>query len=153
MIPVRPIWIVAVVCALAGPGKTQATGAADVVVVIDNSASMRRNDPHSLMHDVVRNFASLLGTDSRIGVVVFDKTSRLPMELLSASAPEYRSQLENAIRSIDYRGQLTDIPGAVEKALYELSIHGRPKARRVIVLLTDGYVDVGDSARDRDRRC
>ncbi|MFC1859895.1 FHA domain-containing protein, partial [Thermodesulfobacteriota bacterium] len=43
---------------------------------------------------------------------------------------------------------LSNIPVAIEKALYELKINGHVDARKVIILLTDGIVDTGEKAQN-----
>ena len=56
-----------------------------------------------------------------------------------------------SLEKINYRGRLSDSPGAVERAIYELKTKGRPDACKVIVLLSDGIVDTGQKSRDLER--
>ena len=123
----------------------------DVVLALDNSGSMKRNDPDRVMGPVVSAFAARLPQDTRLGIVVFDKTAGLALTLSSVSEPGFTEKIEHALERVNYRGQWTDIPGAVERSLYELREHGRPASHRVIVLFTDGFVDLGDPARNRSR--
>ena len=49
----------------------------DKVLVIDNSGSMKKNDPQFLARDFVRNFIDNQGNNTRFGMVLFDETTRL----------------------------------------------------------------------------
>jgi hypothetical protein len=60
----------------------------DVVLVLDNFGSMRKNDPRSLMHEVVTAFASRLSADSRLGTVVFDQAVNLGLALTAADTTD-----------------------------------------------------------------
>ena len=123
----------------------------DVVLALDNSGSMKKNDPEKLMNPAVLAFAARLPQDTRLGIVVFDTASRLALELSPVSAAGFTERTQRALDRVDYRGQWTDIPSAVERSLYELREHGQPASRRVVVLFTDGFVDLGDPARNRSR--
>lgn len=116
----------------------------DVVVLLDNSGSMRENDPDRLLKPAVIELIQRLPEDLRISVVSFDSE---PKALIGLS--DRRVDLERALESIQYQGQLTDTPAAVERALYELRSRGRASASRNILLITDGIVDLGDVAASR----
>jgi pSer/pThr/pTyr-binding forkhead associated (FHA) protein len=45
----------------------------------------------------------------------------------------------------------TNIPAAVERSIYELREDGRPNSRKLIVLMTDGILNLEDSAREVER--
>jgi von Willebrand factor type A domain/FHA domain len=123
----------------------------DVVTVLDISGSMKKNDPQLLLREVVSSFASRLAPDSRLGIVLFAETAEVTLGLTAANAPDFTAQVAKSLERIDYRGRRTDIPAGVERALYELRTHGRPAAQRLIILLTDGLVDVGNPAKDVER--
>jgi Mg-chelatase subunit ChlD len=123
----------------------------DVVLVLDNSASMRRNDPQAFMSKVVRGFATKLPSDARLGIVLFDDRADIAMPLTNVGTDGFASQTDAALGRVTYRGQHTDTPAGVERALYVLRTTGRPEAHRIAVLLTDGIVDVGSEARSLER--
>jgi hypothetical protein len=121
------------------------------MVVLDNSGSMKRNDPDALMRPVVSSFVSRLSPEVRLGIVVFDQRVNLALELTGVGTPRFLDKVNVGLSRVDYSGALTDLPAAIERAIYELRLHGRPGAIPVIVFLTDGLVDVGDAAKDRER--
>ena len=132
-------------------GQETAGVAVDVILALDNSGSMKKNDPRSLMRHVVSDFASRLSPNSQLGIVRFDKDAQLVMSLTPVNASASQELVTKTLRRIDYSGQRTDIPGGVERAIYELREHGRPNAQRIVVLFTDGIVDLGDPAKDLER--
>jgi pSer/pThr/pTyr-binding forkhead associated (FHA) protein/Mg-chelatase subunit ChlD len=121
----------------------------DIVIVLDNSGSMKSNDPDFLTRTVVMNFVESLGESSRLGMVVFAGEASLVNPLSHVADASSRSGFVNSLKQVDYRGKLTNSPAGIEKAIYELKANGRPGARKLIVFLTDGIVDTGDKTSDR----
>lgn len=133
----------AAVCRAAAP-----SGLLDVVFVIDNSGSMRKNDPRFLTPKTVRSFLQQLSADARVGMVLFDQRARLLLPLSDLSDPASRKKFDESLDAVDYRGKFTDSAAGIERAAYELKTNGRPDARQSIVFLTDGIVDTGDRRKD-----
>lgn len=137
-------WAAALLLALAA---APAQAARDVLLVLDNSGSMRRNDPARLAAPAVAEFIRSQPRDTRVGIVLFDTAPTLALKLMPAELAA-EGDAAAALKRFDYRGRLTQTAGAVERALYELRSEGRPGAARAIVLVTDGLIDTGDKARD-----
>ena len=131
--------------------QTASSGPLDVMVVLDNSGSMKKNDPGALMGKAVSAFAGDLPADSRMGIVIFDQGVRPALALTAGGTAKFEAQVAQGLRGINYRGQWTDIPGGVERALYELREQGRPQAQRALILFTDGVVETGNAATDMER--
>lgn len=142
--------------AWAQPSPAAAAPAAglDLVFVLDNSGSMRQNDPQFLTRAVVSEFiaAENLPKDMRVGVVVFGDRADLVMPLSPLNELTNRQRLKASLERLDYSAKLTDTAAAIERALYELSHDGRADAERAIVLMTDGIIDLGDRAKDAERK-
>ena len=119
----------------------------DIVLVLDNSGSMRKNDPNFLTSIAVRAFIEGLDDDYHVGIVAFDEHATVlkPLAALDAS---HRAALLASLSSINYRGLLTNSPAAIETSIYELRTKGRPGAEKSIIFMTDGIVDVAPEGAD-----
>jgi hypothetical protein len=136
---------------LGSPSRPQDIGQQDIIIALDNSGSMRRNDPQSLMGTSVLAFARDLPTGTRLGVIVFDAQALVALQLTPVGTPAFWNELQRTLSTIHYTGQRTDIASAVELSIYELRQNRRPRARASIVLFTDGILDTGSPTRDAER--
>ena len=135
---------------LAQPEPTPpAALARDIVLVLDNSGSMRENDPATLIRQAVATFVERMDPDTHIGMVFFDSDARevLPLTRLGDTTAE---ALNQKLDGLDYRGRRTNLAAALERAIYSLKQQGRAEASRSVVFLTDGVIDMADRAKDRD---
>ena len=126
-----------------------ALAARDVVLVLDNSGSMRANDPARLAAPAVMEFIRGQPSNTRVAIVLFTADATLALPLMPAEVAA-DGEAENALRKFNYRGAWTQIAAGVERGLYELRNDGRPEATRAIVLMTDGVIDTGDALHDRE---
>ncbi|MBI2818237.1 MAG: VWA domain-containing protein [Acidobacteria bacterium] len=122
----------------------------DIVLVLDNSGSMKKNDPQALMREAVYGFASRLSAESRLGIILFDQNVSPILPLTDAATPEFQSRLAESLNRLDYGGRLTDLPAGAERAIYSLR-DSRPQAQKVVVLFTDGIVETGNPQKDLER--
>ncbi|MGH8589928.1 MAG: VWA domain-containing protein, partial [Gammaproteobacteria bacterium] len=123
--------------------------ARDIVLALDNSGSMRQNDPAALTRQAVATFVGQMDPDTHIGMVFFDGDARevLPLTRLGDTTAE---ALNQKLDGLDYRGQRTNLAAALERVIYSLKQQGRAEASRSVVFLTDGVIDMGDRTKDRD---
>jgi len=123
----------------------------DIVFVLDNSGSMRNNDPNFITREVVTNFVSDLGERARLGMVIFDENAELIEPLTSLDNSEIRASFLKGLDLIDFRGKFTNSPAGIERAVYELKTNGRRDAEKIIIFLTDGIVDTGNKNQDLEK--
>lgn len=122
----------------------------DVVLVLDNSGSMKKNDPNFLTSEAVREFISGQDRSTRIAIIIFDQDVDVEVQLTPISM-ETREKVLESLKKINYRGLFTDSPSAIERAIYELKNNDRPEAQKVIIFMTDGIVDTGKPEADLER--
>jgi uncharacterized protein YegL len=122
----------------------------DIVLMIDNSGSMRRNDPHFLTKKAVTRFVENLSGDIQVAVLIFDYdiNMTLPLTIVNQTT---KDTILSSTEKIDFRGLFTRIPSAMERAIYELKMNGRDDSQKTIIFITDGIVDTGDKTRDADK--
>ena len=123
----------------------------DIVLVLDNSGSMKHNDPQLLTREVVTNFVNGLGENARLGMVIFDQEAVLAEALGGVTDPKKKAKFLKSLDDVNYKGQFTNSPAAIERAVYELKTHSRKDAQKVIIFLTDGIVDTGDKGQDLEK--
>lgn len=122
----------------------------DIVIMIDNSGSMKKGDPHFLTKYAIEEFVKKLSDNTQIAVLIFDHRVNLAVPLTTVTESTYEEILAS-FYYIDYDGMLTNIPAAMERAIYELKNKGREGSQKSIIFITDGIVDTGDKIRDRDK--
>ncbi len=122
----------------------------DIILVLDNSGSMKQNDPNFLTSQAVSEFINALDDSTRVAIIIFDQNVNLALPFTLVSSGSKASILER-LDLINYRGQFTDSPNAIERAIYELKNDARENARKIIVFLTDGIVDTGNAAADQEK--
>lgn len=133
--------VVAVVAAMVVVGHAEARPTPTrTVLVFDNSGSMRKNDPHRLAQAAAMLYVQLAKKGDEIGLVVFGDRARVAVPLTPFSSA--RMRLSHPLAGLRLDAATTDIGAALETALRTL---GPPKAGAsdVVVLLTDGRVDLG----------
>ncbi len=135
----------------AAPRGAAAGSGLDLLLVLDNSGSMKQNDPQFLTRAVVTEFVSSkrLPPDTRVGVVMFADNATMTMPLTPIG--DAGQPLQASLAKLDYSGRLTDTAAAIERALYELKHQARTDADKAIVLMTDGIIDTGSPAKDAER--
>lgn len=104
----------------------------DVILAIDNSASLRMNDPNREIIYSSKLFIDTLDPNyDRVGIVNWSDYPRdiLP---LTSNMTEAKASLDNSVQSGD-----TCIGAALE-ASWNLLKSARPSAKKVIILLSDG---------------
>lgn len=122
----------------------------DVILVLDNSGSMKKNDPQFLTKQAVTEFINKLDESTRVAIIIFDQDVRMAVPLTEITSASRQGLLDSLLK-INYRGLYTNSPAAIESAIYDLKNNGREEARKIIVFMTDGIVDTGNVDRDLEK--
>jgi hypothetical protein len=132
---------------IAVPFAASAVAEQAVVLIIDNSGSMKKNDPRSLTKQAVTQFIQDVSPGTQVALILFDKEAKTlaPLTPIDEST---RLDLLTHLSQINFRGPLTNSGEALAQGLEELKKHGQSAAEQYIVFLTDGIIDTGDVARD-----
>ena len=121
----------------------------DNVLLLDTSASMLTTDLGNRRMAAIHMFISLLGDEDRLAVISFDTTARLLSGFRSLH-PLEKETLEKQIAGMGQpNGIFTNLHDPVEKALELLLKEKRQDALPLVIMLTDGRMDVGDVHEDK----
>jgi len=126
----------------------------DTVVLMDSSGSMKQTDPKQLRKPAAKLFISLLGKQDRLSVVSFSSKA-WPITFLTQLKDE--KQLKKALRATDkisHKGMHTNIHSALSKGIEFLKESDQLNREPIIILMSDGQMDVGNkkqSARLRQQ--
>ena len=106
----------------------------DMMLVLDTSESLRRNDPNDFRSAGAIGLVESLSpkSDTQIGVVAFNSKSELALPLTSD-----RGEAIDALGEMQRSGG-TNLAAGIITALAELEANGRPGSSRVVMLFTDG---------------
>ncbi len=132
------------------PIKIMPQRSSEIMFVLDNSGSMKKNDPDRITKVVVTNFIKNAVNGSRIGMVIFGKDARILEPITEITESITRIKLINSLEQLDYQGQLTNTPAGIERAIYALKTSKEKNVEKAIILLTDGIIDTGDKTRDAE---
>ncbi len=139
-------FLMLVLASLSGYGYADETGGIDVILVMDSSGSMKKTDPMTLRIPAARLFLSLLGKHDRASVVSFSDKGYPLTQLMKIDGNDER--LYDAVGRISSRGIYTNIHDALLKGFDVLRANWLRDRKKIIVLMSDGKMDVGDPAKD-----
>jgi len=133
---------------MAWSNSTLAKDKVDIVLLLDTSASMKTTDPNHYRFAAIRMFLSLLNEEDRIAVLSFDVVSQHLSDFVSLNPMEK----EQLIKQIEEKGQVygpyTNLQDPLARALDEMKAR-RLDAQPLVILLTDGKMDVGNADLDK----
>ncbi len=130
----------------------QKNGSTEIMLVMDESGSMKANDPERSRIRAAQLFIGLLPGTARVGLVRFSTDADTVLPLISLDDPQNRDRLRQAIEGLGQGGQWTDMARGVDLALYNMN--SGPGPERYVLLFTDGEVDLaeGEAAEQESRR-
>ena len=116
----------------------------DLVLLIDESGSMKKNDPDNMRVEAAKLFVDLinvLGKGSRVSIVGFGENTNIYIPLTEISGNE--DDIKNSINAIKSNQSLTDMKGAL--IVVKSMLDERQKQNKTaVIFLTDGKLDIND---------
>ena len=124
----------------------------DTVVIMDSSGSMKQTDPKQLRKPAAKLFISLLGEQDKLSVVSFSSQA-WPITFLTQLNKQ--RNINNALRATDkvsHKGIHTNIHSAISKGIELLKNSDQLNREPIIILMSDGQMDVGNKAKSAQLR-
>ena len=115
----------------------------DLMLLLDESGSMKQTDPQGARRDAARLFLMLCNENHRVGLAGFATGVRLLEEIGPVEPGKRRDRMLRQIKGVRSTGRYTDIEEVLRQALAELKRDGRSDHPRAVLLMTDGKVDLG----------
>lgn len=140
----NPLVILALFCACPYSANAVAQTGVDAVLVMDSSGSMVNTDPRRLRVPAARIFMSLLREQDRIGLISFSDNG-YPVLHLTAPGADNNARILAAADKISSKGAYTNLYAALAKGVEMLDRQGRQDHEKLLVLMSDGKMDVGDT--------
>lgn len=118
----------------------------EIHLVVDVSASLKRTDPQNLRINAIKMFNYLSNQKVKMSLSVFAKDYKeiIPLQLVT---PHYEQLFLDKIKDINANGSWTNIDGALNEADKSWG-----KGKRIIILLTDGQLDLGSDQLNTQSR-
>jgi len=117
----------------------------DVVVIMDSSGSMKKTDPQELRKPAAKIFITLLGEQDRLSVMSFSDNAYPITYLTQLDSEINKDKSLGATDRVSSKGIHTNIYAAIKRGM-EMLIEEKSSAREsILVLMSDGKLDVGDS--------
>lgn len=126
--------------------EEQAAGV-DAVLIMDSSGSMAKNDPKKLRVPAAKMFMSLLRENDRVGLISFSDDG-YPVLRPTAPLPGKMSRILGSADKVSSKGVYTNIHAALEKGITMLDRYGKDGQEKMLILMSDGKMDVGNSKED-----
>ena len=119
----------------------------DAVLLMDSSGSMHKNDPKKLRVPAAKLFMSLLGKEDRVGLVSFSDAG-YPVLHLTHLDGDMQDKALAATDRVSSKGIYTNLYAALLKGREMLEKEGDPDREKIMILMSDGRMDVGDDFED-----
>jgi len=129
-----PVMIALIACLL----SNVAFAGHEVIMLIDTSGSMQKNDPLNLRKPALRLAAQMIPTGSKAGIWLFDAENQQVMAFGEVDA-DWKAKTVRNLDQVHSKGQLTNIEDAITESMRAFSADAQSKS---IILLTDGQVDI-----------
>lgn len=119
-------------------GKADGETAADIVVVLDLSGSMKSNGGEERFGSFFQWVDTFVTSADRVGVVGMGHGAKL----IAPLTPKEQFSFEEYTKKLEERAKFTDVAAGLENAYYELKTNSAPNATKVILLLSDAQIDM-----------
>lgn len=134
---------------LVGAEETK-TPSLDLMLVVDDTVSMQRNDPNHIATVALQQFASQIPSQgSRVGMATYDDDIMTSQPVLEVDDEQDKEQLRQyAQNGLTQNGHYTDLPKALDYAVEQLQALPEGDSPQAIIAVSDGE---NDFATDADK--
>lgn len=120
------------------------------LIVFDVSGSMRQSDPNRLSVAAAQLFGNLSGAGDAVGLAAFSDRADLLIPVAANQDAKARDALQSSLKKLAFNGQTTDLAAALDAGLAAFPDAADNAHRRMVLLLTDGALDLGKDRKDQE---
>ncbi len=114
----------------------------DIVLVIDNSGSMRETDPKDERYQAAKSLIGQMDSDKRVAVIEFSDGAQLIQPFVAVKDNATKSQVYMTIDSLETSDGGTDIARALEESMKHINDYKEISRGTMVILLSDGFSDM-----------
>lgn len=118
----------------------------DIVLIIDNSGSMKDTDPNQDRYTAAKNLINRMDEDNRVSVMVFDHATTLLQPFTRVKNQEAKDEIIAEIDSLTTTDGGTDISLALEDTMTHIQESHDAARSAMVIMLSDGFSET-DHAR------
>lgn len=122
------------------------TTAFDLMLVVDDTGSMKNNDKHEVAQAALQSFMDIIpDTGSRVGIATFDDGIMTSQPIIEIDTDEDREIIKKfAQTELTREGLYTDLPTALYFAVQQLQNIPQRDSPQAIIALSDGDNDLSN---------
>lgn len=128
----------------------EAEQSVQAVIVFDVSGSMRQSDPKRLSVAAAQLFGNLSKPSDVVGLATFSDSATTLIPIDAPEAAGVREALQRKLTTLKFNGQTTDLASALAAGLAAFPEQDDAAHRRLVLLLTDGALDLGKNAEEKE---
>ncbi|MNO96720.1 von Willebrand factor type A domain protein [compost metagenome] len=114
----------------------------DIVLVIDNSGSMRETDPNNSRYEAAKSLISSMDSDKRVAVIEFDHEARLIQPFVAMNQSTTKEEVYTKIDALEATDGSTDIELALQESMQHIKDQNNTNRGTMVILLSDGFSDM-----------
>ncbi|MGE7827988.1 vWA domain-containing protein [Paenibacillus sp. NPDC093718] len=118
----------------------------DIVLIIDNSGSMKDTDPNQDRYTAAKNLINRMDEDNRVSVMVFDHSTTLLQPFTRVKNQETKDEIIAEIDGLTTTDGGTDISLALEDTMTHIQESHDAARSAMVIMLSDGFSET-DHAR------
>ena len=118
----------------------------EIHLLVDVSGSMKKTDPQNLRIKAINMFIYLIKQKALMQIQTFATDTQLMIPLKPVTT-SFQNEYRQKSYKISSNGQWTDIDGAINNANHAWGL-----GKKIIILLTDGAVDLGSEFRTKQSK-
>ncbi len=124
----------------------------DAVIAMDSSGSMKKTDPKELRKPAAKLFINLLGNQDQLSVMSFSSQAWPITFLTPLDGDKNINKSLRATNKVSSKGIYTNIYAAIKRGINLLKESETAGRDPIIVLMSDGQMDVGDTVKSIELR-